>query len=80
MVIKIIGVFIVSCRDAAKILETPEHAFNDVSTLVTRVIEWTRLLPVGLVGNDRLDMPGCQIIPPMIGIISFVSEQIPGVW
>ncbi len=34
------------------------------------------LFPVGFVRDHRPDAPGLQMVPPVIGIIGFVREQV----
>ena len=37
------------------------------------------MLAVTLVGNDRLDVPPLQPGSPVVGVLSFVGQEVPGI-
>ena len=73
------GVLIVARGDASEVLEASEHALDDVAMAVTLSIEGVGLVPVGPVGDDRLDASALQPSPPMIRVVCLVGEKVTGV-
>jgi len=62
--------------DAAKVFETPKHTLDDIPTFVSSFIEPMQARPVRLVWNDWLYAPCLQMVPPVIGVIGFIGQQI----
>ena len=75
----VVGVFVVSGGDAAKVLEAPEHTLNDVSVSISFSVEGMALLAVTVVGNYRLDVPALQPGSPVVGVVGFVGQEVTGI-
>ena len=62
-----------------KVLEASEHTLNYISTNIWFSVEGMALLAVDLVGNDRLDVPPLQPGSPVVGVVGFAGQEVPGV-
>ena len=69
------GASVVTCGDAAPVLQAAEHALDDVATLVEVWIEGARVLSGGIVRDDRDRSAFCQILSEAACVIGAVGGE-----
>ncbi|KAF0226754.1 MAG: hypothetical protein FD175_2957 [Beijerinckiaceae bacterium] len=69
------GELVISCGDAAEVLEPAEAAFDDVLAFVGALVEAVDDDTVGFVGDYGLGAATNDFATKVVAVISFVSEQ-----
>lgn len=69
------GELVISCGDAAEVLEPAEAAFDDISAFVGTFIEAMDGDTVGFVGNDRLGAVMNDFGAKVVTVVSFVCKK-----
>ncbi|MGY4502180.1 hypothetical protein ACVWYH_006137 [Bradyrhizobium sp. GM24.11] len=72
---EIAGELVVSCCDAAEVLEPAKAAFDDVSAFVGTLIEAMDDDTVGFVGDDGLGAATYDFVAKVVAVIPFVGEE-----
>ena len=66
---------VISCGDAAEVLEPAKAAFDDISTFVGVFVEAMDDDTVGFVGDDGLGAATYDFAAKVVAVISFVAEE-----
>ena len=72
---KVPGQLVVSSGEAAEVLETPEHAFDEVALAIGHRVIRDRLFAAAEGRNDRFGAQPCQSLAKAIGIVGLVGNQ-----
>lgn len=66
---------VVSSSDAPEVFEAAEASFNDVSALVSSLVEGVDDDAVGFVGNDRLCAEVDDLSAQLVAVIAFIAKE-----
>jgi len=69
------GELVISCGDAAEVLEPTKAALDDVSAFIGTLVEGMDDDPVGFVGNDGLGAATYDVAAKVVAVIPFVAEE-----
>ena len=72
---EIAGELVISCGDAAEVLEPAKAAFDDISAFVGALVEAVDDDTVGFIGNDGLGAVTSNFGAKVVTVVPFVCEK-----
>ena len=66
---------VISCGDAAEVLEPAKAAFDDISAFVGAFVETMDDNTVGFIGNDRLGAVSSDFGAKVVTVVPFVCQK-----